>query len=195
MSGVDVDRDPLAARFSTGSRLLRGAPHGYGVAEVSVLTGRVRLLRLPELRFLHYLRGYFEGIEASDVSEGEAVRGAAGKAGVTEEWAGRYLKSKRYKAWVADRLAEVAIREGVTVEYLMKKHKANVEGAGPRLTMSQQKSLEELGERIWPKTSRVEHQVEAKDSRGMEEIAKVREEVDALETKLKEAVEQSKAGA
>lgn len=176
----------LAKEFSTPSRQLVHAGAGR-IIEQSPLTKTLCELRVKELRFLHHLNPYFTEAETGKIPYDEAVEMAALNANVKPEWAKRYLASKRYKRWVKDRMDEASVRMGLTVEYLMKKHQDNVEGRA-RLSISQQQSLSELGERIWPKTQRIEHQVEAIDSRGMDEMMRVRADVEVLETKLKEAI-------
>lgn len=186
--GVGV-ADALAREFSTKSRTLKRVKGTRDlVVEISAITKDKTFLKLKELRFLHYLRPFFVDIESGNMTFDIAVEKASAEAGVELKWAKGYLSSSRYRRWMEDRVEEAAVRAGVTVEYLMSKHVANIEGRA-KFSLSQLQSLDQLGERIWPKTQRIEHQVEAKDSRGMDEMMKVREDVEALERKLKQAIE------
>src|SRR5258708_4167362 len=94
----------LAREFSLPSRTLRAIPTQKKVIEISPLTRKPIELDLKELRFLHYLRPFFEEVESAEMSYAEAIEKAAVEAGVTAEWGAKYLESSRYERWVSDRL-------------------------------------------------------------------------------------------
>lgn len=106
---------------------------------------------------------------------------------VSQEWAERYFESKRYKKWYSDRMKEIEAHKGISVEYLAGKHKANLEG-DIRLTSSQLESAKELGDRFWPKVSKIEHEISRKEDVTLDNMPDYEKKIAELEQKLKEGM-------
>ena len=120
------------------------------------------------------------------MSVDEAIASACADADLEFDWAKRHLRSRRYKEWVADRMAELEEMEGLTPAYIALKHKLNIEGE-IKLNLSQQGSLSEIGDRIWPKVQKIEQRLEVQEGYSMDDLMQARKEVDALEQKLVDA--------
>lgn len=161
----------------------RTFPIGKSVIEVSPFKPVVFFHRAKELKFQKALFGAM--LESNDVDG--AIFKACCEINEGVEWADKYFRSPRYKAWLADRMEEIEANAGLTVGYIAKKHKDNIDGT-VKLTSSQLSSLEQLGERIWPKVTKVEARVEAVVPQAMDDLMKAKSEVDALEVKLREAL-------
>src|SRR5258708_25797658 len=95
----DVGRE-----FSVAGRTWRAIPTQKKVIEISPLTRKPIELDLKELRFLHYLRPFFEEVESAEMSYAEAIEKAAVEAGVTAEWGAKDFERSGYGRWGSDRL-------------------------------------------------------------------------------------------
>lgn len=173
----------LAKEFSTPARRIVHSADGKIVLDLSPLT-RPHTLKIQELRFQHYFRNYFEQVIEGKLDFEEALGQAAEDAQVSVGWADRYLRSGRYKRWLADRMAEWEVVLGITPKYIALLHKRNVEGK-IKLTSTQQVSLSELGDRVWPKVQKVEHKVQEVEGYSMDELTTAQKDVEALEAQVK----------
>lgn len=183
----------LAKEFSTPARKLIHSQDGTIIIDLSPI-GKPHLLKIQELRFQHYFRNFFEKVISGELSLEEAMARASADANVTLEWTEKYLKSGRYKRWLKDRINELEAALGITPKSIALKHLQNIDGK-IKLNLSQQASLSELGDRVWPKVQKIEHQVKADETYSMDELAKARDEVDALEKRLAAAQSETPKGA
>lgn len=177
------DVKSLTKEFSTPARKLISSSDGRIIVDVSPLDRKAHFPRIEVLRFQHFFKAYFPKILDGTLTADEAIAGACTDANVSQDFINRHLKSKSYKQWVADRMAELEASEGITPAYIAMKHKLNIEGE-IKLSMSQQSSLGELGDRIWPKVQKIEQTVTEKQSYSMDDLKKAKDEVDDLEKRL-----------
>lgn len=173
----------LAEEFSTPARSL--IPIGNKViADFSPLDGKLRLLKVKELRFEHFFKTYFPKFVEGEMGFEEAVDYACQAAHLNTEWALKYLSSPRYRRWSADRVCEIEAALGLTQGYVMKKVKENIESG--KMNLSARDSLNKAADRVWPAVQRIEQKVQAVESFSMDELLEERKKVDELEKKLVE---------
>ena len=178
----------LAKEFSTPANPLVAVGHKL-VASYSYLDKKIRFPPVNGLKFEHTFKKYLPKIIKGELSVAEAIGNASLESGVSLDWLEKYFKGKRYKNWFKARWEELEIAEGVTPGYIIKKHHDNIEGK-VKLSLSQLNSLSELASfGILPKVAKIEHTVEDKTASSMDELLKTRDEVNALEAKLKNAIE------
>lgn len=178
----------LAKEFSTPANPMVAVGNKL-VASYSIFDKKIRFPPINGLKFEHMFKKYLPRIIKGELSVAEAIGNASLESGVPLEWLEKYFKGKRYKNWFKARWEELEVAEGVTPGYIIKKHHDNIEGR-VKLSISQLNSLSELASfGILPKVQKVEHLVEEKGVASMDDLLKAKDEVTALEEKLKHAIE------
>lgn len=179
----------LAREFSTPSRKLVSVLHGDKIVEPLLFEKENYFHKFNELKLQSALRPLLK--QAMDSKQSfnfeDLVKQACQDLGLDNDWATRYFDSPRYKRWYADRVREIEAHLGLSVEYLASKHKDNLEGS-LKLSSSQLESAKELGDRIWPKVSKIEHEISQKESTTLDDMPDFDKKVEEYEKKLKEAL-------
>jgi len=179
----------LAEEFSTAARKLVPSPDGKTIFAPLLADKQLLDLRFKELQIQRAVKAALTAALQSKVfiDPEEALTQACLETGIDREWARNYFASPRYKKWFVDRMEEISANLGLSIEYLALKHKQNIEG-DIKLTSGQLESLKELGDRFWPKISRIEHQVETKQSTTLDDLPDFQRRVDELEEKLRSSI-------
>ena len=179
----------LAQEFPTPARKLMAVETGRVILEPLLFEETLYRHKFDELRLQKALRDIFRAAAESKtvVSVDQAISDACSELGLKREWADKYFAGNRYKRWFADRLMELEANTGISVEYVALKHKQNIEGE-IRLTSSQLESLAQIGDRLWPKVSKIEHQIERKEADSLDEMPDFEKKVNELQPQLQMAV-------
>lgn len=179
----------LAKEFSTPARELKSVQGGEKIAEPLLFEPTNYFHHFNELKLQSALRPLLKAaIESKEMTSFEdLLTQACQDLNINKEWATKYFDSPRYKRWYADRMKEIEAHQGISIEYLAHKHKANLEGE-IRLTSSQLDSAKELGDRFWPKISRIEHEISRKESVTLDDLPDYAKKVEELENKLKGSI-------
>lgn len=189
---ADQDRlkaEEMAREFSTPARKLRVVQQGTKIIDPLLFSKENYTHRFNELRLLSKMRQFIqESIQAEKlISPEEAIKNACMELGLDEVWADKFLGSPRYARWAEDRIKEIQDHLEISVPYLASKHRDNLEGT-IKLTSSQLESAKELGDRFWPKTSRIEHQIEQKNSNTLDDLPDYQKKVEDLEKQMKDSI-------
>lgn len=179
----------LAKEFSTPARELTAVQNGAKILEPLIYEDRTLFHQFRALKLQSHIRLIIrQAIDAKrEVDVADAIAQACQEIGVKREWADKYFESGRYKKWYADRMKEIEDHSGLSIEYLASAHKDNLEGR-KKLTSSQLESAKELGDRIWPKVSKIEHEISQKDANTLDDLPDYQKKVDELEQKFKAAL-------
>lgn len=183
------EADDLAKEFSTTARKLTAVQNGARILEPLIYDKATLVHRFQELKLQSKIRQIVkEAIDAKkEVDVNEAIQAACEELQVKRAWADKYFESNRYKRWYVDRMKEIEDHSGLSIEYLASKHKDNLEGR-TKLTSSQLESAKELGDRIWPKVSKIEHEISQKEASTLDDLPDYQKKVDELEEKFKSAL-------
>jgi len=179
----------LVKEFSTPARQLTSVQNGRTILEPLIYEDRTLFHQFHELKLQSRIRQILRSaMEAKiDVNLEDVIAQAAMDLGLSKTWVDKYFKSTRYQKWVADRMKEIEDHTGLSIEYLASKHKDNLEGT-LKLTASQLDSAKELGDRIWPKVSKIEHEISQKEAVTLDDMPDYQKKVEELEQKFKEAM-------
>lgn len=179
----------LAKEFSTPARELTSVMGGEKIAEPLLYDKTTLFHQFRELKLQGIIKRLLkEAIEAKkEVNIDEAITEACHELEIKREWADKYFESARYKRWYADRMREIEDHSGLSIEYLASIHKDNLEGR-KKLTSSQLDSAKELGDRIWPKVSRIEHEISQKENTTLDDLPDYQKKVDELEAQFRQVI-------
>ena len=179
----------LAKEFSTPARKLTPVQNGRQILEPLVYQDKTLFHQFKELKLQSKIRSIMKQalVANVEVDLGLVIDQACMDLGISREWADKYFESNRYKSWVQDRTKEIEDHEGLSIEYLASKHKDNLEGR-IKLTSSQLDSAKELGDRIWPKVSKIEHEISQKEAVTLDDMPDYQKKVEELEQKFKDAI-------
>ena len=181
--------EELAKEFSTPARQLTSVQNGRTILEPLIYEDKTLFHQFRELKLQSRIRQILrQAIDSKvDVDLQDVITQACMDLGVSRSWADKYFKSTRYAKWVQDRTKEIEDHSGLSIEYLASKHKENLEGR-IKLTSSQLDSAKELGDRIWPKVSKIEHEISQKEAVTLDDMPDYQKKVEELEQKFKEAL-------
>lgn len=185
----------LAKDFETPSRTLTPVMGGTKIAEPLLYDKTTLFHQFRELKLQGTIKRLLkEAIEAKrEIDINQAITDACNELEIKREWADKYFESNRYKKWYADRMKEIEDHSGLSIEYLASIHKDNLEGK-KILTSSQLDSAKELGDRIWPKVSKIEHEISQKESTTLDDLPDYQKKVDELEEQFRKAIPASTDG-
>lgn len=180
------EAEGLAKDFSTEARELRATNEGRTIVEPLLYDESTYFHQFKELKLQGKIREIIkQAIDFKrEVNVEDAINQACEELNIKRDWADKYFASPRYKRWYADRMREIEDHSGLSIEYLAAKHKDNLEGR-LKLTSSQLDSAKELGDRIWPKVSKIEHEISQKELTTLDELPDYEKKVAELEQKFR----------
>lgn len=179
----------LAKEFSTPARELTSVMGGTKIAEPLIYVHKTLFHQLYELRFHSKIKKLInEAIEAEELPDlDEIFQQACDETKVTKEWADKYFQSRRYKAWVEDRVKEIKDHDDLTIPLLRNIELQSIRGE-IKLTDGQHKSLERVEKRIWPEVTRQDITISKKETNTLDDMPDYQKKVEELEQKLKNSV-------
>lgn len=157
---------------------------GNSVVEVSPFKPIAFFHRAKELRFQNALINALKEAKSPDA----AIEKACFDINESVEWANKYFSSPRYKRWLEDRTDEIEANSGLTVGFIQKRVKDTIDGVITP-TPVQHAATELAAKRLWPEVTKTESRVEVTTPQAMDDLMKSKAEVDALETRLKAALQ------
>lgn len=189
MKNKTKEADKLAKEFSTPARELKAIQQGNKILEPLLFEKEDYFHKFSELKLQSALKPLLkQAIESKQTFDfDQLVTEACQDLKLDPQWAIKYFKSPRYLKWYKDRVTEIEGHLGLSVEYLANKHKDNLEGR-INLTSGQLDSAKELGDRIWPKVSKIEHEISQKEMTTLDDLPDYEKKVNDLEKRFRDSI-------